>query len=50
MGSPLSPTAIHVRVSVIVIKPDVSEAKQLDDGIDDTFVPRWGGEVSFAID
>ena len=37
------PTAINV------IKPDVSEAKQLDDGIDDTFVSRWG-EVSFAID
>jgi hypothetical protein len=39
------PTAINV------IKPDVRDGKQLDDGIDDTFVSRWGGEVrSLLID
>ena len=39
------PTVINVRVSVIAIKPDVSEAKQLDNGIDDSFVSAGGRET-----
>jgi hypothetical protein len=43
------PSPINVRLERFTIKPEVRGVKQLDNGIDDTFVSSVREEVSFAL-